>query len=169
MRKIIIIFLVFLLFMLNQVNAQQIYSLQLQGFDGIGSVYYQNGFYQGYLSNGIAHGVGTYYFRDGTIFQGWFNNGWRNGPGVVIIPYQGYLPSCWNMGSFIGEQCPDLQTGQNSYSTNVQVRKVISETYSDFPNSKVDFVARNPNDYQITQISSSTQLGKTLLGKYSGH
>jgi len=169
MKKMILIGLLFCLFGLTQANAQRIFSPQLQGFNGIGNVFYPNGFYQGQLSNGVAQGAGTYYFRDGTIFRGWFLDGWRNGPGVVIAPFQGYLPSCWNMGNFIGQQCPSLDTGQRNYTSNIEVREVIHDSYNDFPDSEADFVASNPDNYEIVKISSNTQLGRTLLGKYSGN
>lgn len=165
MKKSIIIIM---FFVVSQVAAQRIFSPQLQGYNGFGNVFYPNGFYQGQLSNGVAHGVGTYYFRDGTIFKGWFFNGWRNGPGVIVVPYRGYLPSCWSMGNYIGQNCPSLKTGQSNYKSKYEIRNVVKESHDNFPEN-ADFVASNPDNYEIIQISSKTKLGKTLLGKYSGN
>ncbi|MDO7138143.1 hypothetical protein [Algibacter lectus] len=143
-------------------------STQLQGFAGINNIIYPNGYYQGQIYNGVAHGQGTYYFRDGTIYRGNFYDGWRNGPGVLIVPYRGYLPSCWNMGSFIGQQCTTGQQSLPTFNTSSQVKQVVSNTYNEFPQD-ASFVATDPDNYDIVQIDSNTQLGKTLLGKYSGN
>ncbi len=168
MRKIILTFTIFIFLLSFKVNAQRIMSPQLQGYVGIGNIFYRNGVYHGQIYNGVAHGMGTYYFRDGTIYRGNFYDGWRNGPGVIIVPFQGYLNSCWNMGNFVGQQCGTPQQTP-SFNSNQSVRRVVRETYNDFPDDEADFVVNDPDDYEIVQINSNTQLGRTLLGKYSGN
>ena len=168
MKKVLFLCLIALVSISFKANAQRIWSPQLVGFAGVNNIIYPNGYYQGQIYNGVAHGSGTYYFRDGTIYRGNFYDGWRNGPGVLIVPYRGYMTSCWNMGAFIGQQCPSQQPSMQTYNTSTQVREVVNSTYNDFPQD-ASFVATNPDNYEIEQISSNTQLGKTLLGKYSGN
>lgn len=167
MKKLILLLLLFSCLLTADADAQRLMSPQLQGYVGIGNIFYPNGFYQGYIYNGVAHGMGTYYFRDGTIFRGNFYDGWKNGPGVLIVPAQGYLNSCWSMGSFVGQQCGSPQQTP-SFQSSQSVREVVRETYSDFP-EEAEFVASEPDEYEIIQISSDTQLGRALLGKYSGN
>ena len=142
----------------------QIFSPQLQGYFGIGTVFYPYGYYQGQLSNGVAHGAGTFYFQDGTIFQGYFQGGWRNGPGVIINPFYGYISGCWTNGQFIG----NCVQQSNPYQSKPQVRKVVEEAIDDFSDDADFSIASSPEGYEIDRIDPSTELGRQLLGNYSG-
>ena len=139
----------------------QIYSPQLAGYYGFGTVMYNYGYYQGNLVNGVAHGNGTFYFRDGTIFEGSFSNGWRNGPGVLANPRNGYVSGCWSNGQYLGA------CGGNRYDNDRSVRRVVDDAYDDF-NEDARFVATSPEGYEIEQGDPNTQMGQQLLGRYSG-
>ena len=41
--------------------------------------------YEGEVSNGVFHGLGILYYRTGVIFKGYFLDGAKNGPGVLIF------------------------------------------------------------------------------------
>lgn len=142
----------------------QIYSPNLFRYYGIGTIFYPYvGYYQGWVANGIAHGEGTFYYADGTIFHGIFSNGWRNGPGVVANPYYGYIAGCWTQGIFTG----DCQKARSLYDSRQNMRQVISEANNNFSN-EADFVSTSPEGYEIERIEPNSQLGQQLLGKYSG-
>jgi hypothetical protein len=162
MKRLKIIFVVAFI-MFTVVAKAQIYSPQLQGYNGFGTVFYPNGYYQGNLSNGFAHGVGTFYFRDGTIFQGNFFNGWRNGPGVIANPVHGFISGCWSNGQFIGN-CVQVV---NPYVTSQSVRKVVNDAVENFSDD-ADFVAYSPEGYEIERIDPNSELGGKLLGNYKG-
>lgn len=167
MKKIVLLLMLSSCFLIAESNAQRLASPQLVGYVGVGNIFYPNGFYQGQIYNGVAHGMGTYYFRDGTIYRGNFYDGWKNGQGVLIVPNQGYLNSCWSMGRFVGPQCGSPQQTPSFHSSE-SVREVVRETYNAFPD-EAEFVANDPEEYEIIQISSDTQLGRALLGKYTGN
>lgn len=157
------IFIAFLLLTFSIDASAQIYSPQLIGYNGFGNVFYNYGYYQGNLVNGVAHGLGTFYFRDGTVFQGNFYNGWRNGPGVIANPIYGYVSGCWTNGQFVG----NCVQNPNPYNSNQDVRRVVAEANRQF-SDEADFVAVSPEGYEIQRIDPSSQLGRQLLGNYSG-
>ena len=39
--------------------------------------------YEGYLKNGIPHGIGTYYWPNGDVYRGEIDNHQISGPGVI--------------------------------------------------------------------------------------
>ncbi|TYP97035.1 MORN repeat protein [Tenacibaculum adriaticum] len=151
---------------ITKTSAQRIISSQLKGYNGINSIIYPNGYYQGHIYNGVADGIGTYYFKDGTIYYGSFYNGWRNGPGIIIIPHRGFISSCWDMGHLTEQQCKKTQANLPSFNTTISdVKEVVFDIYNHFPQT-ASFEATNPDNYEIVQISSNTQLGRELLGEY---
>lgn len=156
-------FITSLLLTLSIAASAQIYSPQLLGYNGFGNVFYPYGYYQGSLVNGVAHGIGTFYFRDGTVFQGNFINGWRNGPGVIVNPRYGYVSGCWSNGQYAG----NCGQSSNPYSSNQDVRRVVTEANRQF-SEDADFVATSPEGYEIQRIDPSSQLGRQLLGSYVG-
>lgn len=111
MKNLILTFIVFLLGFCSTLDAQ-VYSPQLVGHYGIRIIYYPYGYYQGNVSNGVANGVGTFYFRDGSFYHGGFMNGWWNGQGVIVSPFYGYLSGCWSGGVYIG-QCQNYNRYDN--------------------------------------------------------
>lgn len=55
---------------------------------------FSNGYYIGEVSNGVAHGKGTYYWNDGSKFEGTWINGIINGSGLLTYSN--------NMGHYVG-------------------------------------------------------------------
>jgi hypothetical protein len=126
MKQIMIIFFIMALCSIFQEAQAQVYSPQLAGHFGNRIIYYPYGYYQGQVSNGIAHGRGTFYFRDGSFYHGNFANGWWDGRGVLVSPYYGYLTGCWRQGQYNGN-C------NNSYSNERQIERVIQNVQDEFP------------------------------------
>ena len=162
MKKIILLSVIFTFALFFKVDAQ-VYSPQLVGHNGVRIIYYPNGYYQGNVSNGVANGTGTYYFRDGSFFRGNFSNGWWHGEGVIVTPYNGYLAGCWSNGNYIGN-CPN----KNYYNNNRRVESIISDVQDERPNDN-RYTAVSPEGYKIKRIDPETQMGRTLLGNYSGN
>lgn len=162
MKKLIFISSLLFLGIITQVNAQ-VYSPQLVGHFGTRIIYYPNGYYQGNVSNGVANGIGTFYFRDGSFFHGSFSNGWWHGKGVIVSPYYGYMAGCWSNGVYVG-QCPSY----NRYDDYEEVEEIISDIQYERPKDS-RYTAVSPEGYKIKRIDSDTQMGRKLLGRYSGN
>lgn len=138
----------------------QIYSAQLRFFNGVGNIYYPNGFYQGGIIQGVANGTGVFYFVDGSFIYGNFINGIQNGPGVIVSRY-GYISGCWSNGTFVG-QCQDVQ---NPYNNNQKVQQIVTDVQSKKPDDN-RYTSVDPDGYRITRIDPDTQLGHSILGNY---
>ncbi len=110
----------------------------------------------------MANGVGTFYFRDGSFYHGNFSNGWWHGKGVIVSPYYGYLSGCWSNGVYSGT-CRSY----NRYDNYEEVEETISEVQYNRPNDP-KYTAISPEGYEIKRIDADTQMGKKLLGRYSG-
>jgi hypothetical protein len=87
----------------------QIWSAQLAGYSGYGTIWGQpNAYgkplsiYQGDVINGVANGYGTWYFINGDIFLGTFSNGLPDGPGIYYRYGGGCLQGCWRYGNYAG-------------------------------------------------------------------
>lgn len=55
--------------------------------EGVGTLTYKKGEieqYEGELSEGLYHGIGTIYYSNGVIFKGNFHYGCKNGPGIIV-------------------------------------------------------------------------------------
>ncbi len=52
---------------------------------GYGTKYYDNGYYVGYMKNGVRHGEGTYYWDSGAIYTGDWVDGEREGTGTMTF------------------------------------------------------------------------------------
>jgi len=162
MKNLIFTSLLFLLGLCSSLEAQ-VYSPQLVGHYGVRIIYYPNGYYQGNVSNGVAHGVGTFYFSDGSFYHGGYSNGWVHGQGVIVSPFSGYLSGCWSGGVYLG-QCQNY----NRYDNNNEIQSIVNKIQQDRP-SDSRYTSVSPEGYKIKRIDAETQMGKTLLGRYSGN
>ncbi len=162
MKKIIFVFTILFFGSLIHTSAQ-VFSPQLAGFYGIGTIYYPNGYYQGNVSNGVANGSGTFYYRDGSFFRGSFSNGWWHGKGVIVSPYYGYVAGCWSNGVYTG-QCQSY----NRYEEYDEVEDVINEVQYEKPDDS-RYTSISPEGYKVKRIDADTQMGRKLLGRYSGN
>jgi hypothetical protein len=161
MKQIMIIFFIMALCSIFQEAQAQVYSPQLAGHFGNRIIYYPYGYYQGQVSNGIAHGRGTFYFRDGSFYHGNFANGWWDGRGVLVSPYYGYLTGCWRQGQYNGN-C------NNSYSNERQIERVIQNVQDEFPDNP-SYTSVSPEGYNVKRIDPNTKMGRTLLGRYKSN
>lgn len=141
----------------------QIYSPQLAGQYGTRIIYYSYGYYYGNVNNGIAHGFGTFYFSDGSFYHGGFLNGFWHGEGVLVTAYNGYMTGCWSNGTYSG-QCPT----SNRYNSQRSVERVVYDVSSQRSEDS-RYTSISPEGYTIKRIDSETQMGRTLLGRYSGN
>jgi hypothetical protein len=140
----------------------QVMSPQLAYFNGIGSIFYPYGYYQGGIIQGVANGDGVFYYGNGVIFRGNFTNGLPNGPGLIIVPYRGYVTGCWYNGQYVG-QC---QQTSNPFTDDDTVSSTVDDVQSKQPqNDTYATVAKN--NYRITQIDPNTELGQSMLGSYT--
>ena len=153
--------LVFALMLLGHFSSAQVWSPQLAGHYGERIIYYNYGYYQGNVTNGVANGLGTFYYRDGSFFRGNFVNGWWHGEGMLVSPYYGYLTGCWSAGNYVGN-C------QNTYCTSNRVRQEIQYVQREKPNNN-NYSNVSPEGYNIKRIEPETQMGKVMLGRYSGN
>ncbi len=160
-KKLIFVLAIILLYAVHSLNAQ-VYSPQLVGHFGPRIIYYPYGYYQGNVNNGIAHGLGTFYFSDGSFYRGNFLNGWWHGEGVIVSPYQGYLAGCWSKGQYVGN-C----SANNQFNNSNRVQEIVSDIQSEKPNNK-NYADVSPEGYKIKRIDPNTKMGKSLLGKYTG-
>ncbi len=160
MKKILLLLLIASLGFSFQAKSQ-VYNPQMQGHYGTRIIYYEYGYYRGNVKNGIADGIGTFYFNNGTFYRGRFLNGWWHGKGVIVSPYYGYLAGCWSKGNYSG----DCQSN-NKYYRSDKVEDIISEVQDEKPNDS-KYLSISPEDYKIKRIDSDTRMGKKLLGKYS--
>ena len=134
-------------------------------YSGIALLYFPNGVFQGYVLNGRAEGLGTYYMYDGSIFQGNFSMGFQNGPGVAISKIYGYVAGCWNGGNFIGP----CQNSYNPYLNQQTVQNVVYDVKQNVvnqinqnPQTTTPLPSFNPTDYTVTQLADNSQLGKQV-------
>jgi hypothetical protein len=137
----------------------QIFSPELAGYNGFGYVHYPNGYYQGNLINGVANGTGTYYHFDGSFYHGNFFRGFWDGPGVLVTRQTGYVSGCFSQGFFVG-QCIDAF---NPYQNIEQVQSIVSDVNNQIPDNE-SYDELDLSDYNITQVSSTTQMGGGMLG-----
>ncbi len=73
---------------------------------------YANGYYIGQVLNGKAHGMGTYYWNDGSKFEGNWVNGVIHGNGLLTYSNnQGVYVGYWDNG--IRKECYGLQCLNN--------------------------------------------------------
>jgi hypothetical protein len=162
MKKLILLFFLFSIGTIRPVNAQ-VFSPQLVGHYGTGFIYYSYGYYHGNVSNGIAHGVGTFYFSDGSFYYGGFAHGFWHGEGVIVSPYHGYLTGCWSSGNYTG-QC----STSSKYNSQRNVERVVYDVSSKRSDDS-RYTSISPEGYTIKRIDSDTQMGRRLLGQYSGN
>lgn len=160
MKKYCFLILLFSLF-IGEIKAQ-VMSPQLANFSGLGTIFYPYGYYQGGIIGGVANGDGIFYYRNGVIFRGNFINGLPNGPGVIVVPFRGYVTGCWQNGQYIGP----CQQASNPYDNADKVDSTVDEVQDKKPdNPRYTTVAKT--NYRITQIDPDTQLGRSLLGNYT--
>lgn len=148
-----------ILSIVTKTNAQ-IYSPNLAGYAGLGTIFYPNGFYQGGVYNGFANGSGTFYWYDGSFFSGNFYGGFYNGPGIMVSRLYGYITGCWNSGIFMGN-CVNVY---NPYINNNAVENEVTRVQQTLPNDQ-RITSYDPDGYKITKVDPNTQMGKTLLGR----
>jgi hypothetical protein len=144
----------------------QIWSPQLAGYSGYGTIWGQpNAYgtplsiYQGNVINGVAHGYGTWYFINGDIFLGTFSNGFADGPGVYYQYGGGCLQGCWRNGYYAGS------CGSN---VNDLYRR---RGYGGADDALVGTVSNSPGAYSTNQnnynTNSTTSSGRDLK-RYGG-
>jgi hypothetical protein len=168
MKRIVLTNVLVIFFMITNITAQ-IWSSGLAGHYGIRVIYYANGYYQGNVYNGVAHGLGTFYFQDGTFFHGNFNNGYYHGQGVIVSPYYGYLTGCWNQGNYMGEcRTTNSNTSFNRPASD-WFQELVEDVRSHKPDKADDYTSVSPEGYKIKKIKPETQMGRTLLGRYRGN
>lgn len=161
MKRKIVVLIGFIL-LSTTYSPSQVFSYDLAYYNGYGYIMNMAGIYEGYVSDGYAHGLGTFYFYTGAIYHGYFQNGWWNGEGFLLT-YQGYIVGCWNYGNYVG----DCQNYTSYYDDDDDEIK-IDDSYVE---SNVNTILsssntqRSPEGYKITRIDPDTQLGKTLLGR----
>lgn len=157
MKKLLLLLFAVVLF--SNVKAQ-IFSPNLIGQQGVFVIYYPYGYYQGNVYNGYANGLGTFYWTDGTIFNGYFYNGVRNGQGIIVTRY-GYLSGCWGNGNYMGAcQAPPMYN-QNS------VPSIVRNVQNNRPTqSSTNYPAISPTNYTVTEIDPSTEMGASVLAGY---
>ncbi len=136
----------------------QVFAPNLVGFSGYATIFYPYGHYQGNVYNGVANGLGIFYFRDGTFFRGNFSAGFWNGEGILVSPIYGYLTGYWARGTYTGA-C------QNAYS-ETDVEDLVMNVQDNMPAAQDHAVS--PEGYRIKKIDPDTQMGKTVLGRYRG-
>lgn len=158
MKKILLI--IGLVFTIATNSNSQIYSPNLAGYVGNGTIFYPNGYYQGGVYNGFANGTGRFYWYDGSFFSGNFYGGFYNGPGVMVSRFYGYISGCWNGGVFIGN-CFNVY---NPYTNDIAVQNEIKKVQRTLPNDE-RVTSYDPDGYKITRVDPNTQMGKTLLGR----
>jgi len=155
------VFFALVMFMLSIAQASsQIFSPNLVGYAGPGTIFYPNGFYQGYVYNGFANGTGTFYWYDGSFYSGGFYGGFYNGPGVMVSRAFGYVSGCWTGGVFSGN-CININ---NPYANSQSVRNEVTRVQQSLPND-ARVVTHDPDGYTITRVDPTTPMGKTLLGR----
>jgi len=162
MKKLLMLLIITLLGFSFQAKSQ-VFNPQMQGHYGTRILYFEYGYYRGKVKNGIADGIGTFYFNNGTFYRGGFLNGWKHGKGVIVSPYYGYLAGCWSKGNYSGD-C----LSNNKYYRSDVVKDIISEVQDEKPNDS-KYLAISPEDYKIKIIDFDSHMGKKLLGKYSGN
>ncbi len=158
MKKLFLIFIITITFSLKA--KCQIYSPNLIGYAGIGTIFYPNGFYQGEVYNGFANGRGTFYWYDGSFFSGTFYAGLYNGAGVLVSRFYGYINGCWSNGIFVGN-CVNIY---NPYISNNAVESEIRRVQQSLPDDS-RITSHDPDGYTITRVDANTQMGQTLLGR----
>ena len=164
-KKIITCVIMSLGLICNSAKAQ-IYSPHLANYNGVGTIFYSYGYYQGQVQYGVAHGGGFFYWFDGSFFKGNFNNGLSNGPGLLVSRQYGYVAGCWSQGMYQGF-CYQAQTFQNPSAVRSAVRQVSTAVRSQQRKADSDdIVAFNVDDYKISEVDGDTQLGQELLGSY---
>jgi hypothetical protein len=153
-----------MLFFNSKINAQ-IFSTNPY-YTGSATLYFGTGVFYGYLINGKAEGNGTYYFYDGSFFQGNYIQGFQNGPGVAISRFYGAVSGCWNGGVYIGP----CQNGYNPYNTQQAVQNVVYNVQQAIvpainqnPQTSTPLQTYNPTAYNVTQVTSDSNLGKKIL------
>jgi len=68
---------------------------------------FDNGYYYGYVLNGVLHGAGTYNWEDGSMYIGEFRNGLRHGWGTYTFK---------DGSKYVGMWQNDLQHGKGTYT-----------------------------------------------------
>jgi hypothetical protein len=148
-----------------QMTYAQVWSPQLAGHYGERTIYYNYGYYYGNVANGVANGLGTFYYSDGSFFYGNFSNGWWHGEGVLMSPAYGYLTGCWQYGTYTGE-C----SYRNLYDDIAELLDYVSDEQDEVPtpsnSNNNNYSNVSPEGYKIKRIDPGTQMGKTLLGRY---
>jgi hypothetical protein len=65
--------------------------------------------YEGRFSKGLPHGLGTYRWADGSVYDGEWSNGKRDGKGTMTYPVEdgdSVVTGIWEKGVFMGEVTP---------------------------------------------------------------
>lgn len=165
MKNIFFLLLLITAFNSSKANAQ-VYGPSPY-YTGFATLYFPTGVFYGYVVNGRAEGLGTYYTVDGSIFQGIFSAGFQNGPGVALLRSSGYVVGCWNGGVYVG-QCQ--QNIANPYNSPQAVRDVVYNVQQSVvpqinqnPQTSTPVPTYNPTAYNVTQINENTTLGKQIL------
>lgn len=150
-----------MLFAFNiQSEAQQISTYPT--FSGYCIIPYTNGYFQGSVVNGLAQGEGVYYYSDGTFIKGNYYNGTLYGNALFVTQY-GYMTGFYQNGLFY-----TTPTANSPTYTNTSVKETIDDVYSNRPNN-ISFTNKSPEGYDIKRIDPESQMGRTLLGRYSGN
>jgi hypothetical protein len=164
MKKIIFLFTIVILMTSYKAKAQ-VYGPNPY-YTGFTTLYFPTGIFYGYVINGRAEGIGTYYTYDGSFFQGNFSMGFQNGPGVAFLRAYGYVVGCWNGGQYIGI----CYNGQNPYNSPQAVQNVVYNVQQSVvpqinqnPQTTTPVPSYNPTAYNVTQIDNTTQLGKQII------
>lgn len=86
--------------------------------------------YIGHFSNGLPHGKGKYYYKNGDIFQGYWENGKKNGVGKLKYISDGkmrILSGYWKDDEYAGVTDPEISYRITNASGLVNHRIVKSE------------------------------------------
>lgn len=192
MKKLLFFVLLLIITISSNVIRAQVYAPGLSGQYGIRIITYPDCYYLGEVKNGIADGIGTFYYNDGSFYRGGYKNGLREGQGFLISPQYGYIVGCWSRDNYIGEcyhsinpyasiprirrEVQSVQTDRsittrsNPYASIPRFRREAQTVQTDrsISTNNNDYTNVSPEGYNIIQIDPQTQMGRQLLGSYQG-
>ena len=139
-------------------------------FGKIGS---NNSFYEGEIKNELANGLGKFYFKDGSIYEGEFVDGYPHGYGTKIQTSNGL--------KVVGEWRKGLPYGQVT-ATMPDGYKYVGEVRNNFKNGKGTIIYSDGRKYEgewrddyehgqgtITFKSGNKYVGEFKKGEIEGH
>jgi hypothetical protein len=173
------------LFLAQSINAQtESCKVLLENISGVYTGKCQNGLangkgksighdtYIGTFKDGLPQGKGKYLFKNGDVFQGYWNNGYKDGKGRFDYTLNGAkytLIGYWKKDEYIGVTDPDISYRVTSASGifDYKVKKIDAESDSD---NEITFSIKSafadivPQDLKIENSSGQVlQSGKKFI------